>query len=186
MKTKLVPATREDIPELISLINFSFRGGGWCRDDHLMKGTRITREMLEEDFANPTGLLWKCLAADEEGEGGEDGESSKKIMAAVYSKRQPEPKSNWLYVGRLCVHPDYQSCGLGKRIMRAVEERAKSLNCIGVTLQSIVARTNLIEWYEKQGYRLTGERESLTDEVYGKFLVAPELLDLVTLQKELS
>ncbi len=185
---KLLPATLEDIPELMSLLQCGFRGDkGWTTDSHLLEGAFVTREMLEKDISEPTRLLWKYHAEDDgtnsQGSQMDSNSTSGKIIACVYTDNLVE--TNALYVGRLCVHPDYQGRGLGKIIMKAVEERGRELQCRAITLQTVFGRTELIEWYKRQGFRLTGERTPLQNGLHGYIKVSPELVDLVTLQKDL-
>ncbi len=171
---KLVPATSEDIPQLVTLIQNSYRGEkGVFRDTHLLGGKRVTDQMIKEDLlSNPNGLLQKYV---------EDGSS--KIIACVYTQLIPE--KNMLFTGTLCVHPDNQTGGIGKKLMKAVEERARLLKCCAITLQVVYARTELIQWYERQGFRLTGESEPFPENRYGEFKVSPEMLAMVSMQKDL-
>lgn len=172
---KISSAKPEDIPELVNLIQTSYRGDkGWCRDSHLLGGNRVTSEMVESMLCNPDGLLWKCVSED----------SSTPIIGCVYTEMRPA--RNMLFTGTLCVHPDFQTAGIGKRLMKAVEERARSLAVSAITLQVVIARKELIQWYERQGFKLVlNEIEPFPESVYGEFKAKPEDLALISLQKDL-
>lgn len=57
----------------------------------------------------------------------------------------------------LCVRPHLQGTGLGKEMMAAVATMAKSLGCTNLKIEVITHRKELVEWYERQGFRPTGK-----------------------------
>jgi ribosomal protein S18 acetylase RimI-like enzyme len=57
----------------------------------------------------------------------------------------------------LCVLPTLQSAGLGRRLLDAAESLARSEGIAGMEMTVIVSRESLIAWYERRGYRRTGE-----------------------------
>ncbi len=64
-----------------------------------------------------------------------------------------------MYLGMMTVSPTLQNAGIGKQLMKYSEQFAKDHNCKAVYMQVIKGRTELIEWYERQGYSDTGERK---------------------------
>jgi ribosomal protein S18 acetylase RimI-like enzyme len=77
------------------------------------------------------------------------------IEGCVYLQR----KKNRLYLGMLGVLPDLQARGTGKQLMEAAADYAKKLGCETIFMKVISVRHELIEWYERQGYRKTGDFE---------------------------
>ncbi|WP_394353151.1 GNAT family N-acetyltransferase [Mucilaginibacter humi] len=57
----------------------------------------------------------------------------------------------------LTVSPTLQANGLGKQLLNAAEDYARSINCTAVTMTVITTRTELINWYERRGYSKTGQ-----------------------------
>ena len=62
-----------------------------------------------------------------------------------------------LHVRILWVHPDYQSKGLGSRLMGWVEERGKELGCASVMVDTMSFQAP--EFYARRGYRQIGLSE---------------------------
>jgi predicted N-acetyltransferase YhbS len=106
-------ATLADLPEVVALINRSFRGNeGWAIEGRVMEGERITLPRLCEQLAeNPEALqlIWR----DEE-----DGS----LLGSVWL--EPVKEAVW-YLGLLCVRPELQERQLGRRLLAAAEETAK-------------------------------------------------------------
>ena len=62
------------------------------------------------------------------------------------------------YLGLLTVDPERQARGLGSRLLAAGEEGGAGTRCGRVEMTVIDGRPELIAWYERRGYRATGER----------------------------
>jgi len=65
-----------------------------------------------------------------------------------------------MYLGMLSVSPLLQSQGIGKELMADAEVYARKCGCNAVFMKVISIRYELIAWYERKGYRKTGEREA--------------------------
>lgn len=142
------PATLADIPRLVDVINGCYRGesskAGWTTEADIIEGDlRTDAENLAELMANERATILKCV---HESEG---------ILGSVYL----EQKGDRLYLGMLSVDTTKQSSGIGKRLLLAAEEHARSLGCKAIFMQVISVRAELIAYYERHGYRLTGERK---------------------------
>jgi ribosomal protein S18 acetylase RimI-like enzyme len=60
------------------------------------------------------------------------------------------------YLGLLAVNPELQKRGIGRRLAIAAEQYFQEQGCEGIDLRVISARAELIAFYEKLGYLVTG------------------------------
>ncbi|WP_217452176.1 hypothetical protein [Mucilaginibacter humi] len=61
----ITPATLNDVPELVNLINSAYRGEsskkGWTTEADLIEGQRINKESLEQQITDPQTVILKIL-----------------------------------------------------------------------------------------------------------------------------
>jgi len=165
---KIRPATIDDIPEMVNLVNSAYRGeGGWTGEAHLIGGPRTRAADVEELVRDPGGLI----LTDWEGDA---------LAGCVYLKKEGEK----LYVGMLSVWPVKQGAGIGKRLMAAATESAVGQHCKAIRITVISVREELIAWYERQGFRRTGEMEWFHPGE--KFGMRKQPLELAVLEKEIG
>lgn len=151
-------ATKNDIPSLVALINSAYRGEaskkGWTTEADLLEGElRTDNNMLREIMDRPAAVILKHTAPDGS------------ITGSVFL----EVQERGLYLGMLSVSPLLQTGGIGKKLMQAAEAFAREKNCPCIFMNVISVREELIAWYERLGYRDTGERKPLTgDTRFGK------------------
>jgi ribosomal protein S18 acetylase RimI-like enzyme len=84
----------------------------------------------------------------------------------------------------LTVLPSLQGKGLGKELMQSAEDEAIRQRCTSIFMTVISVRKELIDWYIRKGYRLTGERKpfAFNDPRFGQ----PKMkLEFVVLEKKL-
>ncbi len=164
---KALPA---DVPELNVLINSAYRGEtskkGWTTEAHLLDGLRIDEETLGSYFDNPRVIILKNT--DESGQ----------ITGSVYL----EIRSPKLYIGMFSVSPLLQGKGVGRDLLIAAETYAKQLNCHTLTMTVISTRLELISWYERRGFKATGE--ILPFHGTTKFGVPKQRIELIVMEKE--
>lgn len=168
-----LPATFSDIPQLLALVNSAFRGDsarrGWTHEADLLQGEIRTDEAtLERIIGNPNAVILKY--SNDAGE----------LEGCVYLHK----RERGLYLGMLTVKPELQGAGIGKKLLKASEEYAREQGCRAIFMTVISARTELIGWYERHGYRLTGEVKPF--EVDRKFGVPTQELEFVVLEKTLE
>lgn len=168
-----LPATLSDIPHLLPLINSAFRGDsarqGWTHESDLLQGEIRTDEAtLEKIIGNPNAVIFKY--SNEAGD----------LEGCVYLHK----KERGLYLGMLTVKPELQGAGIGKKLLVAAEIHAREQGCRAVFMTVISVRTELVAWYERHGYRLTGEVQPF--EVDRKFGVPTQSLEFVVLEKTLE
>src|SRR5579862_2588288 len=165
-------ATKQDMPELLVLLNGSYRGEyskkGWTTEADLIEGnTRIDENGLSLVLEKPGSVLLKYTDED-------DG-----IIACVNLQKH----NGRIYLGLLGVSPNHQDHGIGKHLLQASEEYARQENCRSIYMSVITLRSELIYWYFRHGYQDTGERKPFhEDSVSGKHA---RPLEFMILQKQL-
>ena len=142
----ILPATEQDIPALNELVQSAYRGEssrrGWTTEADLLDGVRTDEAGLKAMLDNPRATILKY-------------EDAGQLIGCVYL----ETKGDSLYLGMLTVSPDAQAGGIGKQLMAAAEQVARDRNCRAMTMTVIPQRHELIAFYERRGYRPTGETE---------------------------
>lgn len=165
----IIPSTNNDIPVLVRLVNSAYRGEGskkgWTTEADLLDGTRTDEANIYDLINDPGAVILKCLNE----EGG--------IIACVYLQKQQHK----LYLGMLSVSPDLQGAGIGKILLAAAEEHAVKNECKSVFMTVISVRHELIAWYERHGYKKTGETKPFP--VGEKFGIQKQPLELIVLEK---
>ena len=139
-------ATPVDAPALKALLEAAYRGDsarrGWNHEADILDDERIEREELDALLADPAVTI---LAAY-------DGDV---LIGCVAVTRKD---ANLGYLGMLCVQPDLQSAGLGRKLLDAAEDNAREAGLAAMEMTVIDSRDALIAWYERRGYAFTGER----------------------------
>ncbi|GGG50130.1 GNAT family N-acetyltransferase [Hymenobacter glacieicola] len=170
--TTLTAATETDLPDLLRLVNRAYRGEasrqGWTTEAHLLDGQRTDLEDLRELLRAPGATF--LLARNPEGE----------LLGSVYLQHQ----SPDLYLGMLFVEPAQQAQGLGKLLLAAAENHARQLSCTGILISVISVRAELLAWYERHGFRRTGETAAFPTDT--RFGIPRQKLGLLLLRKVLG
>jgi GNAT superfamily N-acetyltransferase len=84
----------------------------------------------------------------------------------------------------LTVQPDIQASGIGKKLLQAAEDYAKIKNIYCIEMTVISVRQELIAWYQRRGYLLTGEKRAFPSDP--KFGIKKQDLEFVVLEKHLE
>jgi len=168
----IIPAKQSDIPALVKLINGAYRGEGskkgWTTEADLLDGTRTDEANISDLLSDPNAVILKCV------------NDESKIIACVYLQKQ----ESRLYLGMLTVSPELQGAGVGKRLLAAADEHAIKNSCHSVFMTVISVRQELIGWYERHGYKKTGETKPFP--VGEKFGIQKQPLELIVMEKELQ
>ena len=143
----LRPATAADVPALHALVESAYRGeaarAGWSHEADLIQGPRTSGEALSALIDDPDEAMLLAIA---------DG-------APIGCVQLTRRGVDGAYLGLLAVHPRLQAAGLGKRIIALAEAEARRRFAARTIELTVVAqRAELIAWYERRGYALTGER----------------------------
>ena len=167
-------ATLDDLPALHRLIERAYRGEtarvGWTNEADLLDGQRTDVEELTEILTDPARIM---LLAEDAG-------------ALVACLQLVDEGGGTAYLGMLSVEPELQAGGLGRFMIAAAEAEAVArFGATTMRMTVIRQRPELIAWYERRGYALTGETEPfpLSDERFG--LPRRQDLEFVVLAKGL-
>ena len=147
MDANISVATNKDIDKLLILVNSAYRGEsakkGWTHEANLIRGEiRIDKKSLEKMLSDSNASILKHE---------EDGQ----ITGCVYL----EKKNTSIYLGLLTVSPDVQAKGIGKKLLKAAEEHSILKNCNKIEMTVISERSELIAWYERNGYHKTNQTQ---------------------------
>ncbi|WP_043263434.1 GNAT family N-acetyltransferase [Streptomyces sp. CT34] len=138
-------ATDADIPGLVELIESAYRGdasrAGWTTEADLLQGQRTDPAGVAEVVRQENGRL---LVAERDGE----------LVACC----QLDHRGDHTYFGMFAVRPTLQGGGLGKVIIAEAERTALATwGAPEMRMTVIRQRAELIAWYERRGYRRTGQ-----------------------------
>ena len=138
-----------DLPAVAALVNAAYRGpeaaAGWTSEADMIGGERINEAELRAQLARPDTRLLILRSPDDPAT----------IDGCVMVERM---KGSIWYLGMLTVRPKLQSDGLGRRLLEGAEALARSEGGAEMHMTVISVRTTLVAWYERRGYRDTGDR----------------------------
>ena len=138
-------AGADDIGALVALVESAYRGEasrqGWTTEADLLDGQRIDAAGIAEILARP---LSEVVLAERDGE----------LVGCAHVARDHEHG----YFGMFAVRPALQGAGIGDRLLAECERIAREeFGCTRLRMTVISLREELIAWYERRGYRRTGE-----------------------------
>jgi len=140
------PAGPEDVTTLVELVQGAYRGEGgpgrWTTEAHLVRGRRTSpQEVLEAIGAGRSTVL-----VAEDGQG---------LLASCHVRDMGEARA---YLGMFAVRPGQQGQGVGRAMVVAAEAWVSTRwDCRLVEMHVIAGRDELLAWYERLGYRSTGQ-----------------------------
>ncbi len=141
----IAPASPADAPALKALLESAYRGDsarvGWNHEADILDDERIGLDELHALLADPAVTI---LTARDSGA----------LVGCVAVTRKD---ARLAYLGMLCVRPDLQSAGLGRRLLDAAEDLARGEGIASMEMTVIDSRESLIAWYARRGYVPTGE-----------------------------
>jgi GNAT superfamily N-acetyltransferase len=166
-------ASESDLEALAGLMNAAYGGAGevagWTHVKQFIVGDRTSVSALRAELeASPQAEFLVIRNAE-----------TRELRGSVWI--EPRSATLW-YLGSLTVDPREQNSGLGRRILEAAERRMANFGASKVIIDVLNVRGALIAWYERRGYRLTGDSHTFPydDNRYG----VPQRPDLVFLELE--
>lgn len=140
-------ARKADAIDIASLVNRAYRPlpehAGWTHEGNLVAGERTTAEQVLSLFHEHSKILVLCHGQSE-------------IVACVHV----QGGQSGAYIGMLATDPKEQTKGLGKQMLTHAETFAIEHFKASVLKMSVLSsRPELLAFYERRGYVLTGEVE---------------------------
>jgi ribosomal protein S18 acetylase RimI-like enzyme len=171
MSQQISKASIEDAALINHLVNSAYRGDsskqGWTTEADLLGGTRTAETAVHELIQKPdtTVLTYK---------------EEKELLGCVELRNE----KGKLYLGMLSVKPNQQNKGIGKKLLAAAEVHAAQQGCSKIFMTVISVRQELIDWYVRHGYQLTGEKKPfvIPDSRWG---IPKQPLEFVVLEKKI-
>jgi ribosomal protein S18 acetylase RimI-like enzyme len=165
----ITKATLQDISELEMLVNSAYRGEsskkGWTTEANLLEGIRIDTNELSEIIEDSKSSIFKY-------------QENNQILGCVLLVE----KTNKLYLGMLCVNPELQNSGIGKKILQFANDYAIDKGLPRIIMTVISERIELISWYNRHGYFDSGEREPFPDN-HEQDIISGDSLEFIVLEK---
>lgn len=135
----------DDVEAVVALVQLAYRGdasrAGWTTEADLLAGQRTDADAVAAEVADPALTL---LLAERAGV----------LLACVQVAERPDGPA---YVGGFAVRPDEQGAGVGRAVLAAAEDHARSRGATSVEMTVVAQRTELVAWYGRRGYAPTGE-----------------------------
>jgi GNAT superfamily N-acetyltransferase len=140
-----------DVPVIVALVESAYRGdasrAGWTTEADLLDGQRIDPAGVAAAIDKPGSRV--LLAEQAAGAGRDAG-----LLACCHIEKQGSD----CYFGMFSVRPGLQGSGIGKAMLARAEHLARmEWGCTRVRMTVIDVRDELIAWYQRRGYRRTGE-----------------------------
>jgi ribosomal protein S18 acetylase RimI-like enzyme len=139
-------ATDADLDAIAALVNSAYRGDssrtGWTTEADYLEGQRTDAERLREQLAATPGAVMLTFRDDSA------------LLGSVWL--EPRGADVW-YLGMFTIRPDLQARGLGRTLLEEAERFARARGARRMRISVIQLRGPLIAWYERRGFRATGE-----------------------------
>jgi ribosomal protein S18 acetylase RimI-like enzyme len=152
LKTSLTfrNAVPADAESLSAFINRAYRGdtarAGWTHEADLVAGMRTTTEDLLTTMNSPGEYFLLTYIG-------------KKLAASMHVKDE----GTGYFIGMLAVSPGLQSQKVGSTVLAEIEARAKKAGRTSIRFSVLHVRTELIAYYERLGFALTGDWEEFPE-----------------------
>ncbi|KAK1989218.1 acetyltransferase [Colletotrichum cereale] len=164
-------ATPEDAPQLQQLVQAAFRAedsrADWTADMQLGKSFHYSVEEVLTTIDNPGTAI--IMASDQNGV----------LLGSVGITKRND---NLARFTMLSVDPGQQRGGVGRQVLAYAEDFARNWGVETFGLNALSSREKLIEWYERCGYKKTGETSPFPVDQFPQ-LDLPKDLCFVELEK---
>jgi GNAT superfamily N-acetyltransferase len=198
VRTRL--AEERDVPRLMQIVNWAYRGAdptataeeakearpnrAWTTESHLVAGLRTTvdelRRLVASDPARAAFFVAEVATHDGDADGGKEKEKEEQwdVAGCVLVEKADDGG----HLGMFAVDPARQALGLGRRLMAEGEAHIwEVFGCEAIVLHVVSVRPELLAYYQRRGYVDTNQTEPFPASVY-KPLV-PEGLHFRILKK---
>jgi ribosomal protein S18 acetylase RimI-like enzyme len=153
-------ATVEDIADVVALVESAYRGeasrAGWTTEADLLDGQRTDADAVRAIITSSPSRMLLATAPDG------------RLLACCQLERRD---GGVCYFGMFAVSPVLQGGGIGRSLLAEAERIAhEEWGAQSMQMTVITQRRDLIAWYERRGYVLTGESRPFPhrDERFGR------------------
>jgi ribosomal protein S18 acetylase RimI-like enzyme len=137
-----------DVDVLVEIVHAAYRGGpelgGWTTESHLLGGQRTDADGVREAMAAPGS---RVLVVERDGA----------VVGCCQLEERERAGVPVRYFGMFAVRPSEQGSGIGRQVLAEAERIAREAGAAELQMTVIVQREDLIAYYERRGYRRTGE-----------------------------
>lgn len=164
---------RPDEAEMITgLVNSAYRGetsrAGWTTEADLLDGQRTDEDEIRSLLDDERSIILLCLNDED-------------VIGSVLIQQKAEAA----YLGMLVVRPGLQGGGIGKQLIQAAERLVQQeWGSRKMQMTVITLRQELLAFYERRGYRRTGQVQPFPDDPAAGIPLVPGL-QFEVLEKEL-
>ncbi|RSL51989.1 hypothetical protein CEP51_015135 [Fusarium floridanum] len=152
------------VRSVLSLVRSAYRGpsslAGWTTEADLVADERISPESLHDKITDPNGAVILAFSTSTSGtstpQSDSDADRDPSLVACCEVGRRD---GDHAYFGLFAVSPELQAAGIGRQVLQRAEEHAKKeWGSRIMNMWVIWKREELIAWYVRRGYRITGEK----------------------------
>ncbi|MBY0498965.1 MAG: GNAT family N-acetyltransferase [Nitrosomonas sp.] len=142
---RLEKASYHQAQAISDLINQTYRGKvGWTTEAAIIQGDRTDRLEIETAMRHSDAFFFVAY-------------QSFMLVSCIYVAKEKEHA----YIGFFSVHPSLQQQGFGKYMLEYAEAFAYNIMQVRKFSMFVVSqRPELIAFYQRRGYRLTGQVEA--------------------------
>jgi GNAT superfamily N-acetyltransferase len=134
----------DDIDALVALVESAYRGessrAGWTTEADLLDGQRTDREAVADLIGRADSVVTVA--------------ETDRPIGCFHLERRPDGAA---YFGMFAVSPAEQGTGVGRALIGVAARRAEDWGCSRMEMTVIRQREDLIGWYQRLGFELTGE-----------------------------
>ncbi|NLA37101.1 MAG: GNAT family N-acetyltransferase [Actinobacteria bacterium] len=138
-------AELSDVDTIVDIVARAYRGGegeaGWTTESQFLGGQRTDRDEVRAEVNDPNGKL--LVATDQRGT----------LVGCIKVDRV----ADGVHFGLFAVDPRVQGTGAGNALLKAVDDLARAWGCSWVGMEVLNLRLDIKAWYERKGFRPTGE-----------------------------
>ncbi|KAK2042092.1 acetyltransferase [Colletotrichum somersetense] len=167
-------ATLEDAPQVQQLVQAAFRAedsrADWTADMRLGRSFHYSVEEVLKTIVNPDAAI--IMASDQ----------NDVLLGSVGIIKRNDGLARF---AMLSVNPERQRGGVGRQVLTYAEDFARSWGAKTAGLGALSSREKLIEWYERCGYKKSGDTSPFpVDQL--RHLDLPKDLCFVELEKDIT
>ncbi|GAB3377643.1 GNAT family N-acetyltransferase [Lysobacter fragariae] len=160
MDIQFRPATHSDIPALVPLVEAAYRGEGehkgWTTEADILGGRRTDADEVRGCIDSAGSVLLVCERAAADG--------SLELLGCGHVAVEDGAG----YFGMFSVRPELQGAGIGKALLGEAERIVRDEWHLPTMRMTVIdVRQELIDFYERRGYRRTGTKIPYGKEMFG-------------------